>query len=69
MGLSERVLVRLSRSVSLLEWTLRLPVSPVCVWVALGVGVYLVVAAVAQSWTVLEFLADLSLGASVQSGW
>lgn len=30
VGLSERVLVRLSRSVSLLEWTLRLPF-PRCV--------------------------------------
>lgn len=65
------VLVRLSRSVSLLEWTQCLPVSRVCVCVALGVGVcvYLVVATAAQSWTALEFLPDLSLGASVQCGW
>lgn len=31
--------------------------------------VYLVVATAAQSWTVLEFLPDISLGASVQCGW
>lgn len=43
---------------------------PVCVCVALGVGVcvYLVVATAAQSWTVLEFPPDLSLGAGVQCG-
>lgn len=72
VGLSEPVLVSTRLSVILFEWTQCLSVSSVRVSVSLRVCVcvcvYLVVATVAQSWTVQEFPQVQVLGASRRSG-